>query len=125
MIFLEEGPETRQDIDPRAQATAQRVMDKLGPPVFVGERALSIGASVGIAGYPVDSKSELDILRHADMALYRAKHAGRGTIRRYEPGLQATAARRLHLEKGLRRAISVPATPSWPICTTCRWISSS
>ncbi|MCK4586487.1 MAG: EAL domain-containing protein, partial [Gammaproteobacteria bacterium] len=48
-----------------------------------------------------------DILRHADMALHRAKNMGRGNIKFYEENLQKIVDERLQIEKGLRRAIEL------------------
>ncbi len=84
---------------------ARQILDKLLSPLFVEERAFTLGASIGVVLFPQGGETELDILRHADMALYRAKHLGRGTIEFYTPEMQETAARRLAMEDGLRRAI--------------------
>ncbi len=84
---------------------AKQILDKLLSPLFVEERAFTLGASIGVVLFPQSGETELDIMRHADMALYRAKHLGRGTIEFYSPEMQETAARRLEMEDGLRRAI--------------------
>jgi diguanylate cyclase (GGDEF)-like protein/PAS domain S-box-containing protein len=89
-----------------ALALARKIMDKLESPVFVGERAFTIGASIGVVVFPENGETELDILRHADMALYLAKSQGRGNTQLYVPALQAAAATRLQLEEGLRRVIA-------------------
>jgi len=88
-----------------ARALAQRVLEHLVTPVSIGERSFSVGASIGIALFPTNGETELDVVRHADMALYRAKQKGRGVIELYVPDLQVAADRRLQLEAGLRRAI--------------------
>ncbi|MBI5460668.1 MAG: EAL domain-containing protein [Gammaproteobacteria bacterium] len=89
-----------------AHELAQKIMDKLSSPILLGERAFSIGASIGVVLFPANGESELDILRHAEMALYRAKGLGRGNIQFYVPSLQTAAATRLQLEEGLRRVIA-------------------
>jgi len=88
-----------------AQILAQKIMEKLLSPVFVGERAITVGASIGGVVFPENGESELDILRHADMALYLAKSHGRANTRFYHQGLQAAATNRLQLEEGLRHVI--------------------
>jgi predicted signal transduction protein with EAL and GGDEF domain len=84
-------------------------MKELSSPFTVGERILNVGASIGIAPFPSDGSSTgsttTDILRHADMALYRAKHLGRNVIQFYEPEMHAAADERLELERGLRAAL--------------------
>lgn len=85
---------------------AESVIEGLAAPTLVGERAFNIGASIGIALFPEGGESGADVLRRADMALYRAKSLGRGLVQVFEPGLQAAATQRLRLEAGLRRAIA-------------------
>ena len=89
-----------------AQALAQKIMEKLLSPLFVGERALTVGASIGGVVFPANGESELDILRHADMALYLAKSRGRANTQFYHQGLQTAATNRLQLEEGLRHVIA-------------------
>ncbi len=87
------------------RAFARQLMDKLLSPLFVEERAFTLGASIGVVLLPQGGETELDVMRHADMALYRAKHLGRANIQFYSPEMQEIAARRLLLEDGLRRAV--------------------
>ena len=84
---------------------AQRILTQLANPVYAGERAFTIGASIGIVRFPEDGHTDLDILRHADMALYQAKSKGRGIIQLYLPDLEIAATNRLRIEAGLRTAI--------------------
>jgi len=73
----------------------------------VGERILNVGASIGVVLFPGQhGESELDVLRHAEIALYHAKSMGRGNVQFFLPSLQAMAETRLRLEEGLRRAIA-------------------
>lgn len=90
----------------RAHDTAQLILDRLKTPLSVDGRAFSVGASIGIVVFPQQDETELDILRHADMALYKAKSQGRGNIQSFIPALQIAAATRLKLEDGLRGAIA-------------------
>ena len=90
----------------QARDTAQHILDTLKAPLSVGGRAFSVGASIGIVVFPQQDETELDILRHADMALYKAKNHGRGNIQSFIPALQVAAATRLKLEEGLRGAIA-------------------
>ncbi len=105
VVLLRHGASSQQSAEETAHALASQIMDKLFSPLFVEERAFTLGASIGIVLFPDGGETELDIMRHADMALYRAKHMGRATIQFYSPEMQETAARRLQLEDGLRRAV--------------------
>lgn len=84
---------------------AERVIENMLRPLVVGERILNVGASIGVALFAGEGTTESDILRHADMALYRAKNSGRNTIQFYEPPMQAAADERHALEKGIRAAL--------------------
>jgi diguanylate cyclase (GGDEF)-like protein len=84
---------------------AERVAEDMSRPLFVGERVLNVGASIGVTLFSDEGITEADILRRADMALYRAKSSGRNTIQFYEPPMQAAADERHALEKGIRAAL--------------------
>lgn len=102
--------ETTEDISTArlqqdAMECAQTILIHLAEPIFTGERAFTIGASIGIVCFPDHSQTELDILRHADMALYQAKSKGRNNIQLFLPDLEVAATNRLHIEAGLRTAL--------------------
>jgi diguanylate cyclase (GGDEF)-like protein len=92
-------------IESQSLQIAKGILHKLSSPICVGERTLNLGASIGVSLFPQDGITELDVLRQADMALYRAKHLGRGMVQVYHPDLQEAANDRLWLEEGLRRVI--------------------
>jgi diguanylate cyclase (GGDEF)-like protein/PAS domain S-box-containing protein len=64
-----------------------------------------IGASVGISVYPGQGDSALELLQHADAALYQAKAAGRGCVRHFSERLTQVARNRFNIESRLRMAI--------------------
>ena len=68
-----------------------------------------LGTSVGIAVAPGDGTEPDQLLKHADLALYRAKGDGRGTFRFFETGMDAAAQARRKLELDLRTALSTGA----------------
>src|SRR5581483_11403293 len=83
----------------------ERVVDALRATFVLDGRSLELGASVGLAtNQPGDGAEEL--LRNADMAMYVAKAAGKGCIRRFESEMHLAAVTRLELEADLRRAIT-------------------
>ncbi len=85
---------------------ADRLIDVLSSPFYVGEAKIIIGASVGIAHGPDDGCDDLALLRSADLALYRAKQAGRGTHCFYEPWLLENAQATRLLESDVRSALT-------------------
>jgi len=84
---------------------ARRVIDRLSEPYQVDQHTLYVGASVGSAMGPRDGKTVEELMRNADLALYRAKDAGGGDHCRFEPVLHASAEERRQLEVALRKAL--------------------
>jgi diguanylate cyclase (GGDEF)-like protein/PAS domain S-box-containing protein len=84
---------------------ARRVIDRLSEPYQVDQHTLYVGASVGSAEGPRDGNSVEELMRNADLALYRAKDEGGGEHYRFEPVLHASAEERRQLEVALRSAL--------------------
>ncbi len=84
---------------------AQRLLGELRTPILVDEHELFISGSIGIALSSAGSMGAGDLLRAADVAMYRAKSSGRGTCVVYDRTMGRHAAERLELETELRRAI--------------------
>ncbi|GAB3492164.1 hypothetical protein GCM10027399_10650 [Curvibacter fontanus] len=82
-----------------------KIMETLQEPYVCEGNELTTSASLGIALYPQDG-SDFDILRKkADMAMYRAKEAGRNTYRFFDEAMDDEAVEHLLMRSGLRRAI--------------------
>ncbi len=105
VLLLEPLQGTPADAQARAQQVAADMLARLALPLSVGSRVLAAGASVGVAVFPAGEQDVADLLRRADIALYRAKAAGRGTVRLFLPPMQQEADTRLLLERGLRAAL--------------------
>jgi len=87
-----------------AKAGAEKVQRVLSSPFLIENQELHIAASIGIAMFPLGDDGPDDTIRHADMAMYRAKEAGRNAIRFFRPSMQLAAEERLKLHNALRRA---------------------
>lgn len=84
---------------------AERVREAVRQPLTLGAQSVAPSVSMGIVVFPQDGE-ELDLLLYgADIALYRAKAEGRGTIRFFEPGMEAEAQRLRRTEADLRTAL--------------------
>jgi diguanylate cyclase (GGDEF)-like protein/PAS domain S-box-containing protein len=68
-----------------AEHVARKTIDELNRPIEVSGHVCSIGASVGISVYPDDARDAETMLRHGDIAMYRAKEKGRNCWQRYRP----------------------------------------
>ena len=89
----------------RIDDTARRVIAALSEPYEVDHHTLYVGASVGSAIGPRDGTTVEELMRNADLALYRAKDTGGGEHCRFQPELHATAEERRQLEVSLRKAV--------------------
>ena len=84
----------------RLEGLGRRLLNELAAPVVADGRELWLTASIGIATGETDE----ELLREADLAMYRAKAQGGGTVAFYAPHLHASAERRLRLSADLRTA---------------------
>ena len=88
-----------------ATALAHRIIEAVSAPYEIDGHQVVIGTSVGIALGPIDGASPDQIIRNADLALYRAKGDGRGTYRFFEQEMDTQMQARRALECDLRRAL--------------------
>src|SRR5829696_4204116 len=84
---------------------AERIADILRPPFTLEDQDVFATVSIGIALNSTAQEQPADLLRHADLAMYRAKHRGKARYEVFEPSMDAKAVERLILETGLRRAL--------------------
>lgn len=85
-----------------AAGMAERVNRALAQPFELDGQQVFIGSSVGISVYPQDAEDTTTLLRNADMAMYRAKQAGRGTYRFFTEEMDAYITERLALDRDMR-----------------------
>ena len=85
---------------------AQRLVECVSAPYEVNGRHIDIGVSIGIAVYPEDGSSGNTLMKHADIALYRAKAAGREQYKFFEAAMDAQLHERNRLEQDLRQAFA-------------------
>jgi diguanylate cyclase (GGDEF)-like protein/PAS domain S-box-containing protein len=83
---------------------AQRIVDAFAVPFRAGGRAWHLGASIGVA-LSAPGSSAGDLLRDADLAMYRAKDKGGGRYEVFDEDLRERVVERLSLEAALRQAV--------------------
>jgi diguanylate cyclase (GGDEF)-like protein len=88
-----------------AVTLATRLIEALAVPYEIGGQQVLIGTSVGIVLAPTDGEDPDQILKNADLALYRAKAEGRGRYRFFTPEMDARMQERRTLEIDLRSAL--------------------
>ncbi len=84
---------------------AERVIHQLQPPFTFAGNEVFITPSIGIAFNSSADEEPQDLLRYADVAMYRAKEEGPGNWRIFDPEVDTRATRRLEMETALRRAL--------------------
>ncbi|HWZ46626.1 MAG TPA: EAL domain-containing protein [Herbaspirillum sp.] len=94
------------DADSKGAAqVAGKIIEILKEPVEVGIHSLAIGVSIGISLFPADAGDFESLLRNADIALFRAKAAGRNNFQFFTSEMNEHARYRLGLELALRSAL--------------------
>ena len=88
-----------------AVRVAQRIQDELSQPFVLDKNSAFATASIGIALSSSGYDRPEDILRDADIAMYRAKENGKARYELFDSGMHARAVSRLQLESDLRQAI--------------------
>ena len=87
-----------------ATSLAQRVIEVVSEPYDIDGHQVVIGTSIGIAMGPTDGATPDELIRNADLALYRAKGEGRGTFSFFEPEMDGLMQARRAMETDLRKA---------------------
>jgi diguanylate cyclase (GGDEF)-like protein/PAS domain S-box-containing protein len=88
-----------------AALVARGLLERLARPCTVHDHEIPISGSAGIAVYPEDGTDAVDLLRHADLAMYRAKQDGKNTYRFFTGEMSERARGRMLLLDGLRAAL--------------------
>ena len=86
-----------------ATAVADRIIEALRPPFEIQGREVFLSASIGIA---IGNSRGEELLRNADVAMYRAKSEGKGRYELFEPSMRAEVLERIELESDLQRAVA-------------------
>jgi diguanylate cyclase (GGDEF)-like protein len=89
----------------RVKSLGLDIIEAIKEPFFYNDQHLFVGASIGIAFGPIDGGSVDELIRNADLALYRAKDEGGNGLCFYEPSLHAQAEERRRIELALRSAM--------------------
>ena len=102
-VVLQTVGEDRNAID----RLARDILEAMAQPLTIDSNELVPSTSIGIAISPDDGADGETLLRNADLALYRAKEAGRGTFAFFEESLNERAQQRRQLETDLRVALDL------------------
>jgi diguanylate cyclase (GGDEF)-like protein/PAS domain S-box-containing protein len=85
---------------------AQKLLDAIQQPFEIESHDIFVTSSIGIAVYPDDSDDPEELLKHADVAMYRSKELGRNTYQFLDANLAEHRLRQHTLETALRTALA-------------------
>ena len=85
---------------------ADQIIKTLSEPCRVQDSEITSSASLGITFYPNDASTEDELLKNADVAMYRAKERGRNDFQFFTGEMAAAVAETLRIESGLRQALA-------------------
>ena len=88
-----------------AAAVAERILARIKEPFIIEHRELHVRASIGIATPDLDAENADQLMRNADLAMYRAKATGGAGYTTYHQGMHTALVDRLQLETDLRRGL--------------------
>ncbi len=86
---------------------AQNIINRLSEPFRLNGQEAFVSASIGIAFYPDDAVTVIDLTKQADQAMYAAKNDGRGCFRFFTKTMQEAAELRMRLARDLRHALKL------------------
>lgn len=89
----------------RVEAAVKRILSRLEVPFTYDGRLLDIRCTIGASNYPRDGSTRIELLKHADIALYVAKANSRGGLVHFRSNMRAEVQRRLSMLSVAKQAI--------------------
>jgi diguanylate cyclase (GGDEF)-like protein/PAS domain S-box-containing protein len=105
VVMLEELSHLDTEAARQAEMIGNNILAALNEPYQLAMHEHRSTASIGITLFGNHTYSEEDLLKHADIAMYQAKKAGRSTLRFFDPAMQQAIQARVSLENDLRKAL--------------------
>jgi diguanylate cyclase (GGDEF)-like protein len=106
VVLLEDLSEDLSKATHEANKIGTKILKSIGRPYKLGDIQHSCGASIGINIFGYDDLV-LDVIQHADMAMYEAKKNGRNSLCFYDPAMKASATAHANLEQELGVALEL------------------
>lgn len=88
-----------------ARQLAERILDELNSPYPINGKLITVTVSIGISIFPTDGRTTEDLLRKADLAMYKSKNSGKNTYQFYTDQLGSFQHRASEVETHLRKAL--------------------
>ncbi len=97
---------SRELVEEKVRGLADTLRELLAEPMSLDGQRLQVTPSIGVALIPDHGATPADLLKRADIALYRAKDSGRNTTQLFHTTMQKAASERLRMENDLRLALA-------------------
>ncbi|HET9112346.1 MAG TPA: EAL domain-containing protein [Burkholderiales bacterium] len=97
---------TNVDVTEHIEHIAQKIIDAIAQPFYLGNEVVYLSASIGITLYSEYANSSEELIKNADQAMYAAKNAGRNRFSYFTRIMQEAAEQRLRLGGDLRHALA-------------------
>ncbi|MBC7860507.1 MAG: EAL domain-containing protein [Burkholderiaceae bacterium] len=105
VVMLDNLGQTSGEAAIHAETIGEKILDALKQPYVLGGHEYQGSASIGVTLFGARHEAMDELLKQADLAMYRAKTAGRNALRFFDPAMQAAVTARVELEKDLRSAL--------------------
>lgn len=105
VVVLQNLSEHNEESASRAETVAEKLRAAISPPYLLNDHVYGTSMSIGIVLFKDHQAPIEQLLKHADIAMYQAKAAGRNTIHFYDPVMQAEQVQRIKWESELRLTV--------------------
>ncbi len=105
VVMLEDLSESTEESANQTEVIGEKILASLSEAYVLATQEHHATASMGITLFQGHQNTIDDLLRRADLAMYKAKAAGRNTLRFFDPAMQAAVTARAELESDLRRGL--------------------
>ncbi len=105
VLLLEDVGHDRVAASEHAESVAMKLRDACARPFDLGGHAVQVGLSMGIVIFPDDHADAEELIKRADIAMYRAKETGRNQVCFFSHELQQIAENRIQVQRDLCRAL--------------------
>ena len=105
VVVLENLSPQPHEAAKQAEVVAEKALLSLAQPCLLAGIEVKNSCSIGVVLFTDDNANADDLMKHADLAMYQAKEAGRNTLRFFDPEMHAAVVKRVALEKDLRKGL--------------------
>jgi diguanylate cyclase (GGDEF)-like protein len=105
VVFVADIGQKEEEAATVAEGLGKKILAAINQPFYLANLSHLSSASAGLTLFNGNSASAEEVLRQADLAMYKSKEGGRNACRFFDPGMETIARERAALETDLRRAI--------------------